>query len=383
MDILEAVERTRRIVTDVVAPNAERVDRDSIWPAENLRALQAAGLGGLVVPQSAGGAGLGLEALAAVCEELGRGCASTAICFGMHAVGSAVIAAKATDDQTRRLLEPIARGEHFTTLAFSEPGTGVHFYLPEATLAKLDGRFSVRGTKSFVTNGNHADSYVVSTLASDPAAPPGSFSCLVLPKGAKGLRWEGNWDGWGMRGNSAIRAVLEDAEIPAGNLLGSEGDETWYVFNVVAPYFLIAMAGTYLGVTAAALDEARSHLLHRVHSHTGRELAANPILQHRFGTIWGEVERTRCLVRAAARNGDLSAEDALASLCSAKAEVADCADRVIAECMGLMGGRAYADGAKIHRHYRDGRAAHVMAPTTDLLRTWTGRAVLGLPLLGP
>ena len=373
----------RRIAAEVLAPHADEIDRDALWPEAGMRALQKAGLGGLVVPTESGGHGLGLAALAEVCEELGRGCSSTAICFGMHSVGAAVIASKATDAQKVRYLEPIARGEHLTTLALSEPGTGAHFYLPQATLTKRSAEiFVVDGQKSFVTNGGHADSYVISTRAAHEDAAPGLFSCLVMPRQAPGLRWEGTWNGWGMRGNSAIRAELTGLEVPAADLLGREGDETWYVFNVVAPFFLVAMAGTYLGIAAAALDEAREHLLRRVHAHTGQELARNPIVQHRFGELWAHVERTRSLVREASRKGDLRADDALPALCSAKAEVAECVEHVTAECMTLMGGIGYADGSRIHRLYRDARAAHVMSPTTDLLRTWTGRAVLGLPLLG-
>ncbi len=79
--------------------------------------------------------------------------------------------------------------------------------------------------------------------------------------------------------------------------------------------------------------------------------------------------------------GDAAAEDTLLALCSAKAEVAECAERVTAEVMTLMGGRAYANEAPVHRYYRDARAAHIMAPTTETLRIWTGRAFLGQPLL--
>lgn len=74
--------------------------------------------------------GHGLSALAQVCEVLGHGCASTAMCFGVHSVGAAMISGKAMPDHAERLLRPIAAGRHLTTLALSEPGTGSHFYLP-------------------------------------------------------------------------------------------------------------------------------------------------------------------------------------------------------------------------------------------------------------
>lgn len=378
----EAVERARAIAGTVLAQHASAVDHEARWPEESIRALQGS-LGGLVVPTESGGQGLGLLALAQVCEALAEVCPSTAICFGMHCVGTAVIAANATEEQKQRLLRPIAEGKHLTTLALSEPGTGSHFYIPQTRmLEEPSGAFRVSGTKTFVTNGRHANSYVMSTTSADPSAAPGDFSCFLAPNEAPGMSWGPPWAGWGMRGNSATSVTLDNVLVPKRDLLGRPGDEIWYVFNVIAPYFIVAMAGTYLGIAAAALQQGREHLLKRVHGHTGAALAQTPVVQHRMGTLWAQVERTRALIYRASEKGETAAPDALLALCSAKAEVAECAEHVAAEVMSLMGGRAYREDSQIQRVYRDARAAHVMAPTTDMLRNWTGRAYLGLPLLG-
>lgn len=276
----------------VVAPEAERVDREAVWPQGGLRALQDAGVGGLVAPLAAGGMGLGMLAVAQSCERLARACPSTAMCFGMHCVGTAAIRVSDTEAQRRDFLEPIARGEHITTIALSEPGTGSHFWLSETVLQRLDDEFLVRGRKTFVTNGGHADSYVVSTVAGDEGALPGSFSDVVVPAASDGLVWGDPWSGLGMRGNSSIGLDLDDVRVPFTYLLGSEGEQVWYIFHVIAPYFLVAMAGTYLGIAAAALTEAHDHMLARRYSHSGRTLAQEPVLQHRLGDLWGEVERT-------------------------------------------------------------------------------------------
>lgn len=373
---------TEDVATAHLAPMARRTDREGRWNEEGIRSLQAAGLGGLVVPVSAGGHGLGLLAVARVVEVLSRSCPSTALAFGMHQVATAVISARATPRQCAEFLVPIAEGRHLTTLALSEPGTGSHFYVPETRgRPRDDGGFEISGNKAFVTNGGHADSYVVS-VAGDETAGPGEFSCLVVPGTASGLTWGEPWAGWGMRGNSARNVNLDATVVERDHLLGREGDQIWYVFHVVAPYFLMAMSGCYLGVAASALDEALRHLRSRVFSHSGKSLARSSVIQHRVGELWAEVERTRALVYDAAARGDAGADDALPALCSAKAEVAGCAEHVAAEAMTLLGGQGYAEDAFIHQMYRDARAAHVMSPTTDILRLWTGRFLLGLPLLG-
>jgi alkylation response protein AidB-like acyl-CoA dehydrogenase len=379
--VAEAVARTEEVVRTVALPMADHTD-SGYWPAEAIRALQAAGLGGLAAPRAMGGAGLGLRGVVAVCEALGRACASTALCFGMHCVATAVLAAKPTDRQRTDFLDAVVAGEHLTTLALSEPGTGAQFWLPQTRMTRDGTGLRLTGEKSFVTNGSQADSYVVSTVAADPDAPMGQFSCVLVPAGAEGLSWGAEWRGIGMRGNSSRGLRLDDVRLGGDHLLGAEGDQIWYVFEVVAPYFLMAMAGTYSGVAQASLDEAVAHLGRRAHAHTGRRLAGEPILQHRLGVLWAQVERTRRLVHWAAEEGDCGGPSALPGLTSAKAEVAQCAVEVTNEAMTLVGGIGYRDRSPLERHLRDSRAADVMSPTTDILRTWTGRAALGLPLLG-
>jgi isovaleryl-CoA dehydrogenase len=378
--LLRIVDRTRTIVDAVIGPAAATVDQRACWPEEGMRALARAGLTGLNVPSHLGGLGQGLLGIVATTETIGRACASTAMCFGMHCVGTAVIAAKATAEQEERYLHPIAQGRHITTLALSESGSGSFFFLPQTRLVRDDDAFVLAGTKQFVTNGSHADSYVVSTVASDASAD-GEFSCVVVDRDREGIEWGEQWQGLGMRGNASRAMQLDGVRIPGANLLGREGDQVWYVFEVVAPYFLTAMAGTYVGLAQAALHAAMDHLARRVHSHSGQSLADVELLQHRVGRLWTEVEKTRLLVYHAARLGDLGAHDAMTAILASKADAARTVVEVANEAMTLCGGVAYRDNSDMARMLRDARAAHVMSPTTDLLTLWTGRSVLGRPLL--
>jgi isovaleryl-CoA dehydrogenase len=375
------LEQTESIVRDVVAPLADSAEEPQRWPEPALRALQEAGIAGLNVPESSGGHGEGLLGLALMSELLAGECPSTALCFAMHCVGSAVLAAKATPGQARRYLEAIAAGTHLTTLAVSEPGSGAHFYVPESRLERHDGGFLLNGAKSFVTNGGRADSYVLSVSGPDAPAGGGRFSCVLLEAADANQRWGGEWDGLGMRGNSSRTVELAGVTLPADRLIGSEGDHLWYVFEVITPYFLMAMAGTYLGVANAALEIAREHLGQRRHSHTGELLGANPVLAHRLGELYIVVEQTRQLVYSAAQRGDAADRDALVAVFASKAAAGDAAVYVANEAMTLCGGIGYSRNGKLARLLRDARAAHVMSPTTDMLKGWVGRALLDLPLL--
>lgn len=381
MDLDPILEKIREIKT-FVSKEAEKIDIEGKWPEQGLRALQSEGLAGLVVPKENGGHGQGLYALARSCEELAQGCASTAMCFGMHHVGTAVIAAKATTFQKEKFLEPIVQGKHLTTIALSEPGTGAHFYYPQTKLQSISqNELKITGSKTFVTNGSKADSYVVSTVAFDPDADPFQFSCVVMENSQENLEWGPAWKGLGMRGNSSRSLEMKGAIIPSSHLLGEKGDQLWFIFNVVAPYFLTAMAGTYLGIAQAAFDEAKSHLKSRTYSHSGASLSEHPVLQHKLGGLWAKIERTRRLIYHSCQEGDHGNDEAMAALMAAKAEVAVCATDVVNEAMTLTGGIGYRENGVLGRLLRDARAAHVMTPTTDILYTWIGRTLLDQPIL--
>lgn len=364
----------------MLAPRATDVDAAAEWPAEGMAALADVGLMGLHVPTEHGGLGKGLVALSQIVEELGAACSSTAMCYGMHCVASAVIAAKATPFQRERYLVPIAQGRHITSLAFSEPGTGAHFYHPQTSFRATGRGYSVTGQKAFVTSADHADSYVLSAVASGDVADPGTFTCLLLDRTAPGIEWGPPWLGLGMRGNASRGLKLNGAVIPPVNLLGSEGDQSWYVFEVVAPYFLVAMSSVYLGVARRAVELATDHVQGRQHAHSGENLSAHAVLIEDLAVMWTRVERTRQLLRHAARIWDEKDEGAALALFASKIEVAETAVAVTQAALGLLGGRGYGEGQEISRLLRDAQASHVMSPTTHLLRLWLGRAMLGLPI---
>lgn len=369
------------IARTVTRVHAESDDAQARWPRETLEALAAAGLFGLCAPQRFGGHEQGLTGLTAVAHQLARESPSAALCFAMHCVGTAVIAAKATPEQVDEFLLPIVRGDHLTTLALSEPGSGSEFWNPATELRSMQDGYEVNGQKGFVTNGGQADSYVLSTVAMADGADCGTFSCIVLPDGLPGMTWQEPWHGFGMRSNSSRSVTLERVIIPRKYLLGEEGDQNWYMFEVITPYFLMAMAGTYIGVAEAAFDEVREHLKTRRHSHSGELVGAAPLVSADLGRMWIKLQSAMRMVYDSAVQADNQTPDALHGLLAAKVAASDAAVDIANEAMTLSGGIAYRENSKLARLLRDARASHVMAPTTHALVTWLGRALLDLPLL--
>ena len=373
--------RVREIADSVIVSNALELDENAGWPAKNMAALMDADLGALVIPKVHGGHGHGLYALTRICEIIGRVCPSTAICYGMHSVGASVISANPNVYQKEHFITPICEGKHITTLSLSEPGTGAHFYLPQTKIVAGKDSYIANGVKTFVTNGGHADSYVISGVNFNKESDLDEFSCFVLPAETSGMTWGEEWDGLGMRGNSSRTLTLNRVKINTNCLLGNEGDQFWYMFHVVAPFFLTAMSGTYSGLASEAFSIACEHIKSRSHSHNDRALASVSLVQHRIASLWGKLKMMEQFVHHSAKQFDSGSDDALLNILTAKAEVADTAVFLVNEIMTLAGGIGYARKSKLGKMLRDVRAAHVMSPTTDLLRLWIGRMILEQPIL--
>lgn len=372
-NVVESVARS--IAETALRPHAAEIDRERRFPKANFQALAEAGLLGLLVPTAYGGRGGTLSDLARVLDALGSGCASTAMCFLMHSCGAALIAAKATPEQGERWLRPAAGGEAIATLAFSERGTGAHFYQPEITAERRNGGFALSGRKSFITNGGHATLYPVLVNAS---GAPGLDTLLVTPD-LPGVRFEGAWDGVGMAGNSSIAMQLDDVMVPASNLIGQEGDGQDLVFGVVAPTFLIGLAAVNVGIAQAALDGAVDHAKARRYP-TGQVLAEVQAIQFYLAEMSVAVGSARQLVREAARAADAGEPGALPLVMQAKIAATEAAQAVTAQAMQTGGGQAYGRQLPLERHWRDARAGSVMAPTNEILKEWLGKILTGLPL---
>jgi len=163
--------QSKRIALEVLAPTADQVDQLRQFPRKNIAELGKGQVLGLMVPVEFGGAASGLSEMAAVLETLAQGCASTAMVVLMHYCATAVLAAKASPQIRRSLLSAIARGEHLSTLAFSEPGSGGHFYSPVSRATQRNDGAELSACKSFVTSAGEADSYIVSTLNAGAERP--------------------------------------------------------------------------------------------------------------------------------------------------------------------------------------------------------------------
>lgn len=373
------VARVEGVVREAVAPRADLHDREARFPRAAIEALARAGLFGLTVPASHGGLGAGPRTFAAVVETIASGCASTAMVYVMHVCATNVIAGRPPRN-AGDVLAAIAAGRHLSTLAFSEKGSRSHFWAPVSReAARAGGRRAIDAEKSWVTSAGEADSYVVSTLAAAGDGPLAS-SLYLVPKGRAGLEIAGRFDGMGLRANASAPMRLYGVEVDDGDLLSEPGRGFDVMMSIVLPWFQVGTAAMSIGVAEAALGATSGHLTTARFEHLGETLAHLPNLRANVARMRMEIDRSRAYLAYTVGAMERPGDHTMPAVLSAKAQAAEMAVEVTDLAMRTCGGAAFSRQLPVERHFRDARASSVMAPTTDQLRDFLGRAALGLPL---
>jgi alkylation response protein AidB-like acyl-CoA dehydrogenase len=376
----ELLKRNEVLAREVLAPSADEVDQKRSFPRKNIEAVGQAGLLGLLVPREYGGAGGGLPEMSQALTTMAEACASTAMVVLMHYCGAAAVAAKGGPQLKDRVLPEIAKGKHLSTLAFSEAGSGVHFYFPISEVSQNGSGKRLSARKSFVTSAGEADSYVVSTRKAR-AASPTELNLYLLPRGTPGFTVEGRFEGLGLAGNSSAAVTLDQVPLHDEYLLGAEGSGFQTLMEVALPHFQIGAASVSLGIAAAAFRAATAHVGSRKYDHAGKApLSSIPRVQFLAAEMALELRSARAYLAETLRRATSGDPEVMLDVLGIKARAAEACTSVVSRAMTLGGGAAFGRRGGLERMFRDAQAAAVMAPSTDVLKEFLGKACLGVPL---
>jgi alkylation response protein AidB-like acyl-CoA dehydrogenase len=365
-----------KIIEEVIAPAAIEIDQSGNYPRAGMEALGQAGLLGLISAAEVGGMGQGHRAASEAVGRVAEACASTAMVLCMHYAGTAVIEAYGP----REIREAIAAGKHITTLAFSEAGSRSHFWAPVSTARPVgDGSSKVRldAKKSWVTSAGQADSYVWS---SKPLSAEGASTIWLVPAQSPGLSIPVPFNGLGMRGNNSSPITAEDVEIPQEYMLGPDGGGFDVMMGVVLPYFQLMNASASLGIMEAATRRTAAHAGGTSYEHLGNSLADLPTIRAYIARMRVKTDMVRGLLLDTLSALESGRPDTMLRVLEIKAAAGETATEVTDLAMRVCGGAAFRKEVGVERNFRDARAATVMAPTTDVLYDFIGKAVTGLPL---
>jgi isovaleryl-CoA dehydrogenase len=376
----DVLEETRRIARDVLAPSADETDRSRKFPRHAIDTLGKSQLLGLLVPRDFGGYAAGLQEMADVLEILAQGCASTAMVVLMHYCSTAVIAAKGSARLREAILPQMVAGKHLSTLAFSEPGSGGHFYSPTSRAIQRNGSVELNALKSFATSAGEADSYLISTLNAR-AQGPQELDIYFVPRDMPGLEPAGLFEGLGLAGNASAPLSLKSVVVSAENRLGAEQSGLEVLLQVVLPHFQIGSAAVSVGIAGSAFERAVTHVTSRKYQHANQSaLAQIPRVQYLVAEMAMELRSIRAYLHDTIRKAVAGEADAMLDVLAVKAKASEACLAVVSRAMTLGGGSAFGRRGGLERIFRDAQAAAVMAPASDVLKDFIGKAALGLPL---
>ncbi len=368
------VDRVRKIADQVIGPAASRVDWEGAFPKESVAALGREGFLGLTIAPEFGGMGQGPRVMCAVLDEVAQRCASTAMVYLMHLAAVAVYSQ--VPHKMERYLRAAATGSHLGTLAFSEFGSRSHFWVPVSREQRSNGRVALKAAKSFVTSAGRADGYVVSTAWSDAKKPVDNMVYLVLREDP-GLHVAGPWNGLGLRGNLSAPMRLDNVQVGEERALCEPGKGLEVMLNTVLPVFNLGCAAISIGIAEAAVQGTQRHLTTNRFQYLNTTLADLPNERARLAQMRIETDRARAHLASAIDAVESPGPSTLLMVLESKA-AAEAAVQVTDLALRACGGTGFSKNLGLERLFRDARAALVMAPTTDVLHDFIGRALCGM-----
>ena len=361
----------RQFARDEMAPKAREWDEHEIFPVETLRAAAALGFGGIYVKDDVGGSALSRLDATLIFEELSQGCTSTAAYISIHNMAAWMIDAFGGDAQRRKFLPKLCSMEHFASYCLTEPESGSDAASLK-TSAKRDGdHYVLNGSKAFISGGGVSDLYVC--MVRTGATGPKGISCIVVEKGTKGLSYGAQEKKLGWKSQPTAMVNFENCRVPAGNLIGKEGDG-----------FKIAMAGLdggRLNIAACSIGGAQFCLdrtieYMRERKQFGSKLSDFQALRFRVADYATELEAARLMVRRAALAVGDREPGGTRLAAMAKRLATDSGFEVVNGCLQLHGGYGYLRDHPIERVLRDVRVHQILEGTNEVMRLIVSRDLL-------
>jgi alkylation response protein AidB-like acyl-CoA dehydrogenase len=362
-------------VATVAREHALRVDAEGTFPEQTIAAARNAGLLGITCSKDVGGQGLGLRQAGQVVERIGRECASSAMVLTMHYSGAAVLEAHGSESVRR----DVAAGRHLSTLAFSEAGSRSHFWAPVSSARAEGDQVVLDAQKSWVTSAHHATAYVWS---SRPVAGSEPSTIWLVPKGTRGLQPGARFDGLGLRGNDSTPVTATGVRVPQGNRLGADGAGFGIMMQTVLPTFSLLIAAGSLGIAESLVQKSTEHAAGTRYAHLkeANALCDLPTIRAQLARMRIQVDMGKALLQDAFAALEGGRADAPLRVLEVKAAAAETAAAVADSAMRVCGGLAFRKEVGVERQFRDARAAMIMAPTSDQLHDFIGKAICGMPL---
>jgi butyryl-CoA dehydrogenase len=352
----------REFAEKEIAPVAAELDEKSEYPHEILKKMAKLGLLGIVIPKEYGGAGLDIISYATVIEEISKKCASTGVITSVHnSLVAYPIMKWGTDEQKKKYLPILAKGEKIGAFAGTEPNAGSDLGAMQTT-AKLKGdKYIINGDKTFITSGPEAGILIVFAVTDKEKGAKG-VSAFIVENTYKGFKVGSIFDKMGINANLVSELIFENMEVPKENLLGEEG-EGFKIALSTLDGGRIGIASQAVGIAQAALEESIEYSKQR--QQFGRPIAKFQAIQWMIAEMATRIEAARYLVYNAAYTKDkgerFSKEAAMAKLFASETAM-EC----VIKGVQIHGGYGYTKEYTIERLFRDAKITEIYEGTSEV-----------------
>ena len=374
-DEQELLKKTvREFAESELAPHTREWDEKQEFPREVFTKLGALGLMGVVWPAEYGGSGLDTLDYAVVMEELARVDAGVALSVAAHnSLSSGHIFLAGSDEQKRKYLTPLARGEKIGCWGLTENSAGSDAGGTRTTAVRDGNDWVINGSKTFITNGRVADTAVIMAVTDRTQGKKG-ISAFVVERGTRGFRAGKKEDKLGVRSSDTSELVFEDWRVPAGNLLGKEGHGFLDSLRIL-DRGRIGIAAFSLGIAQASLEASIRYAKGR--RQFGHAIAEFQAIQFKIADMAMQVDAARLLTWRAAHLRDSGREHTVQSS-MAKLFASEVAVQAALDAIQIHGGYGYIKEYPVERYLRDAKLGTIGEGTSEVQRLVIARELLEL-----
>ncbi|HEY6189812.1 MAG TPA: acyl-CoA dehydrogenase [Pyrinomonadaceae bacterium] len=363
----------REFVAAEVAPRAREYDEQARFPREQLKGLAEMGLLGMIIPEEWGGAGFDTIAYALALEEIARADASVCVIVGVtNSVCCYPILSYGTDEQKKKYLIPLARGETLGAFCLSEPQAGSDATNLRTRAVRDGDSYIINGTKSWVSSGGEAQTYIVMAVTGREDGKS-SVTTFIVEGDTPGLTVSSIEHKMGQRASQTAEMSFVDVRVPAENVLGGEGNGLRVAFNSL-DNGRIGIGALSTGIAQGALTESLKYAKDR--QAFGQPIAEFQAIQFKLANMATETEAARLLTLRAAALKDAGHKRAGYYAAMAKLFASETANRVCADAVQIHGGNGYSRDYPVERMYRDARVTTIYEGTSEIQRIVISRGIL-------
>jgi len=362
----------RDFAQNVLKPGVIERDREQRFPKEEIRQLGELGFLGMMVSPEYGGGGMDTVSYVLAMEEISKVDASCSVvmsvnnslvCWGLEQF--------ANEEQKRKYLVPLAKGERIGAFCLSEPEAGSDATSQRTTAIDMGDHYLLNGTKNWITNGSTAGTYLV-MAQTDAAKGHKGINCLIVEKGMPGFVVGPKEDKLGIRGSDTHSLMFQDVKVPKANRIGEDGFGFTFAMRTLGGG-RIGIASQALGIASGAFELALAYSKER--KAFGKTISEHQAIQFKLADMATEIEAARLLCLKAAWLKDQHLDYAQASS-MAKLFASEVAMRHTVEAVQIHGGYGYVKEYHVERLMRDAKITQIYEGTSEVQRIVIGRGVL-------